>query len=47
MAREGRGLICLPMEGALCDALGLSMQVSDNTSVHGTGFTVSIGPRSA
>ena len=42
MAREGRGLICLPMEGALCDALGLHMQVADNTSKHTTGFTVSI-----
>jgi len=42
MAREGRGLICMPMEGELCDRLGLPMQVADNTSVHGTGFTVSI-----
>jgi len=42
MAREGRGLICLPMAGELCDQLGLAPQVSHNTSKHGTGFTVSI-----
>jgi 3,4-dihydroxy 2-butanone 4-phosphate synthase / GTP cyclohydrolase II len=42
MAREARGLICLPMAGDLCDRLGLPMQVHENTSKHGTGFTVSI-----
>jgi len=42
MAREGRGLVCLPMAGELCDQLGLAPQVSHNTSKHGTGFTVSI-----
>ena len=42
MAREGRGLICMPMAGELCDQLGLHQQVSHNTSKHGTGFTVSI-----
>ena len=42
MAKEARGLICMPMSGGLCDQLGLDMQVRDNTSVHGTGFTVSI-----
>jgi 3,4-dihydroxy 2-butanone 4-phosphate synthase/GTP cyclohydrolase II len=42
MAREARGLICLPLAGELCDRLGLPMQVHENTSKHGTGFTVSI-----
>ena len=42
MAKEGRGLICMPMSGAMCDQLGLEMQVAENTSQHGTGFTVSI-----
>lgn len=42
MAKFGRGLICLPMSGAMCDALDLPMMVSDNTSQFGTGFTVSI-----
>ena len=42
MAREARGLICMPMSGELCDQLGLEMQVQDNKSRMGTGFTVSI-----
>lgn len=42
MAKEGRGLICMPMSGQMCDDLGLEMQVAENTSQHGTGFTVSI-----
>ena len=42
MAREARGLICLPMAGELCDQLGLEPQVTRNTSQLGTGFTVSI-----
>lgn len=42
MAKEGRGLICMPLSGALCDKLELPMQASHNTNAHGTGFTVSI-----
>ncbi len=42
MAREARGLICLPMAGELCEQLHLPMQVQTNTSRMGTGFTVSI-----
>jgi 3,4-dihydroxy 2-butanone 4-phosphate synthase/GTP cyclohydrolase II len=42
MAREGRGLICLPMEGTLCDRLGLAPMVVDNTARNKTAFTVSI-----
>jgi 3,4-dihydroxy 2-butanone 4-phosphate synthase/GTP cyclohydrolase II len=42
MAREARGLICLPMAGELCDQLGLEPQVQRNTSAFGTGFTVSV-----
>jgi 3,4-dihydroxy 2-butanone 4-phosphate synthase / GTP cyclohydrolase II len=42
MAKFGRGLICLPMSGEMCDVLDLPMMVSDNTSQFGTGFTVSI-----
>jgi len=42
MAREGRGLICMPMSGEMCDRLELEQQVARNTSKHGTGFTVSI-----
>jgi 3,4-dihydroxy 2-butanone 4-phosphate synthase / GTP cyclohydrolase II len=42
MAREARGLICLPLAGELCDQLELEPQVHKNTSKLGTGFTVSI-----
>ncbi len=42
MAREGRGLICLPMERRMIERLGLEqMGRGDNTS-HRTAFTVSI-----
>ncbi len=42
MAREGRGLICMPMSGAICDQLQLEPQTRDNTSSFKTAFTVSI-----
>lgn len=42
MAREARGLICMPMSEELCERLELEPQVSKNTSKLGTGFTVSI-----
>ena len=42
MAREGRGLICLPMTRARCRQLGLRPMVDTNTSPHHTNFTVSI-----
>ena len=42
MAREGRGLICMPMSGERCDALQLEPQTRDNTSSFHTAFTVSI-----
>ncbi|MCP4338250.1 MAG: bifunctional 3,4-dihydroxy-2-butanone-4-phosphate synthase/GTP cyclohydrolase II [Desulfobulbaceae bacterium] len=45
MATHGRGLICLTLNEALTDKLGLPMMVSNNTSPYGTGFTVSIEAR--
>ncbi|MCI0337251.1 MAG: 3,4-dihydroxy-2-butanone-4-phosphate synthase [Acidobacteria bacterium] len=47
MAREGRGLICLPMTEDRCDDLNLPLQVSEreNNSSYGTAFTVSIEAR--
>ena len=44
MAREGRGLICLPLSEERCDELELPLQVSQrqNSSGFGTAFTVSI-----
>jgi 3,4-dihydroxy 2-butanone 4-phosphate synthase/GTP cyclohydrolase II len=42
MARHGRGLICLPMTGERLDELAIPLMVSNNTSVHGTAFCVSI-----
>ncbi len=45
MAKYGRGLICLAMEGALVDRLELPMMVRDNQASLGTAFTVSIEAR--
>ncbi|MEP6769797.1 MAG: bifunctional 3,4-dihydroxy-2-butanone-4-phosphate synthase/GTP cyclohydrolase II [Acidobacteriota bacterium] len=45
MAREGRGLICLALTEARCDALELPPMVEENTSNFGTAFTVSIEAR--
>lgn len=42
MAREGRGLICLALDRARCDRLGLQPMVRDNASAYHTNFTVSI-----
>src|SRR4029079_1320572 len=45
MAREGRGLICMPLTEERCDELHLQAQVAENTSKLGTAFTVSIEAR--
>jgi len=42
MAKEGRGLICLPMTGERLDQLSIPLMVQDNTSKNCTAFTVSI-----
>jgi 3,4-dihydroxy 2-butanone 4-phosphate synthase/GTP cyclohydrolase II len=47
MAREGRGLICMPLAEERCEELNLPLQVSEreNNSGFGTAFTVSIEAR--
>ena len=45
MATHGRGLICLSLTGERCDALGLPLMSSHNSSRHETAFTVSIEAR--
>ncbi len=42
MAREGRGLICVPLTEERCTELGLELMVSKNTDFHRTAFTVSV-----
>ena len=42
MAKYGRGLICLTLEDKQVDQLGIPMMATNNTSVYGTNFTVSI-----
>jgi 3,4-dihydroxy 2-butanone 4-phosphate synthase/GTP cyclohydrolase II len=42
MAREGRGLICLPIIGERLDELRIPMMAQDNTAKFSTAFTVSI-----
>jgi len=42
MARHGRGLVCLSLDGARCEALRLGPQAVDNTSRFRTNFTVTV-----
>ena len=42
MAKEGRGLICVPLPENRCQELYLQPMVQSNTSVHETAFTVSV-----
>ena len=42
MARHGRGLICMPMTEQRLDELQVPLMVTDNSSMHGTAFCVSI-----
>ncbi len=42
MATDAKGLICMPMSGEMCEALGLEQMVGVNTDNHSTAFTVSI-----
>ncbi len=42
MAKNGRGLICLPIIGQRLDELGIPLMVTNNTSRYSTAFTVSI-----
>lgn len=42
MAKDAKGLICMPMSGEYCDKLDLNQMVSVNTDNHCTAFTVSI-----
>ena len=45
MARYGRGLICLAINGQRLDELQIPMMVQENTSPLGTAFTVSVEAR--
>ena len=45
MAKYGRGLICLSMDGTIANRLQLPLMVPDNTSRFKTAFTVSIDAR--
>ena len=42
MAKYGKGLICMPIIGSKLDELQLPLMVQDNTSLHGTAFTISV-----
>jgi 3,4-dihydroxy 2-butanone 4-phosphate synthase / GTP cyclohydrolase II len=45
MAKNGRGLICMPCVGKRLDELNIHPMVPENTSTHETAFTVSIGAK--
>jgi len=42
MAKEARGLICMPADGAVMDKLQFGAMVANNTDNHETAFSVSI-----
>jgi 3,4-dihydroxy 2-butanone 4-phosphate synthase/GTP cyclohydrolase II len=42
MAKEGRGLICVPLTEERCNSLNLELMVGKNTAMHETAFTVSV-----
>lgn len=42
MITHGRGVVCAPLTEERCDQLDLGMQVSNNTSIHSTPFTISV-----
>lgn len=42
MLKHARGVLCAPILMSRCEELGLNVQVSDNTSVLGTPFTVTV-----
>ena len=42
MTKFGRGLVCAALPGRRLDALRLPLMVAENTSRHGTAFTVSV-----
>lgn len=42
MAKEGRGLICVPIDEKKAEQLHLQMMTHHNTDAHGTAFTISI-----
>ncbi len=42
MLHEGRGVLCAPITVKRCHELGLDRQVSNNTSILGTPFTITV-----
>jgi len=42
MAKNARGLICMPIGGQRLEELRIPMMVGENTARHGTAFTVSV-----
>lgn len=42
MLTHARGVLCVPLTTTRCEELGLEKQVCDNTSIHGTPFTVTV-----
>ena len=42
MVTHGRGMVCAPLSEQRCQKLELDMMVGNNTSLHGTPFTISV-----
>ncbi len=42
MLTQARGVLCVPITSQRCKELSLDKQVSNNTSIHGTPFTITV-----
>ena len=42
MLTHGRGVLCAPITEERCEELDLNMQVTNNTSIHETPFTITV-----
>ncbi len=42
MITNGKGLVCVPVTESRCKELNLELQVTDNTSLHETPFTITV-----
>ncbi len=47
MVTHGRGLVCVPIDGAIANRLELHAMTYDNTDPHGTAFTISVDHKSS
>src|ERR1700749_1790155 len=45
MVRDTSGYLCVPLDGAICDRLGLRPLYAGNQDKHGTAYTITVDAR--